>query len=213
MVAPRRQVGRRLNIHFTTEDEARQGNGLEHFMVRRLWMITHWDIRLGAEILDDNFLDMAVAAMKIANSQKGVDSFLPCFADANQNARRKWNAEFPGLFHRAQAHGWFFIRRIVMGTTGEHEPLADIFQHQPHAYIDLSQPPQVSLSHHAGIGVRQKFGFFQDGLASFMKVIERAPMAPLRQKALHFGVNRFRLIAEAEQDFGTTERLSLPHNF
>ena len=100
-----------------------------------------------------------------------------------------------------------------MGTTGEHEPLADIFQHQPHAYIDLSQPPQVSLSHHAGIGVREKFGFFQNGLASFMKIIERAPMAPLRQKALHFGVNRFRLIAEAEQDFGTTERLSLPHNF
>src|SRR5207245_9669958 len=70
LVAPRRQVGRRLNIHFTTEDEARQGNGLEHFMVRRLWMITHWDIQLNAEILDDNFVNMAVTAMKIANNQK-----------------------------------------------------------------------------------------------------------------------------------------------
>ena len=71
---------------------------------------------------------------------------------------------------------------------------------------------QISLAHHAGIGVRQQSGFFQDGAASLVQIIERALMAALGQEAFHLGIDRFRLIAEAKQDFSAAEQLALLHH-
>src|SRR5438874_1889269 len=46
----------------------------------------HAGVILGAEILDDDFLDMAVAAMHCVDYQERVDALRSRFADADQNA-------------------------------------------------------------------------------------------------------------------------------
>ena len=65
------QVGRRLDVHGRAEHEARDGNRPDVILERRLAAPRHARAGLGAEVLDDDFLDVAVrarAASRIASS-------------------------------------------------------------------------------------------------------------------------------------------------
>ena len=58
-----REIGRRLDIHGFAEQDAGDGDGPQMVGGIGLRRVRHAGVRLGAEILDDDFLDMAVAAM------------------------------------------------------------------------------------------------------------------------------------------------------
>ena len=46
----------------------------------------HAGVGLGAEILDDDFLDVAVALVQVAQRQQRLDALAPGLADADQDA-------------------------------------------------------------------------------------------------------------------------------
>ena len=48
--------------------------------------IGHAGPGLGPEVLDDDFLDMAVAVVQIAQRQQRLDALAPGLADADQDA-------------------------------------------------------------------------------------------------------------------------------
>ena len=56
-------------------------------------MIRHFGFRLGAEILDDDFLDMAVGCVQVGDGVQGVEAFGAGFADADQDPRGEGNAQ------------------------------------------------------------------------------------------------------------------------
>ena len=64
--AARAEIGRRLNVHLGTKDQACGGDGPTEFIEIGLGRIGHAGARLGAEILDDDFLDMAMPVMDVA---------------------------------------------------------------------------------------------------------------------------------------------------
>src|SRR5262249_16572243 len=54
----------------------------------------HARSRLRSEILDDDFLDVAVTVVELAQSKQRVDPLFTCFADADQDARGERDALF-----------------------------------------------------------------------------------------------------------------------
>ncbi len=48
--------------------------------------VRHPGARLGPEVLDDDFLDMPVAVVQIAQRQQRLDALAPGLADADQDA-------------------------------------------------------------------------------------------------------------------------------
>ena len=77
--------------------------------------IAHGNLRLDAEVLNDDFLNMAVTLMQIADGEQRVHAIFERFADANQQSGRKGNILFARFFDGAQALGGKFVGSIVVG--------------------------------------------------------------------------------------------------
>ena len=58
-------------------------------------MIAHRGLRFRAKVLHDNFLNVTIALMQLANCQQRIDSFLPVLADTDEDTRSKWNPQLP----------------------------------------------------------------------------------------------------------------------
>ena len=72
-----RQVGRRLDVHRPAQHQPRRGDGPEQVVEPRFLRRRQLGARLGAEILDDDFLDMAVPRVEIARSPAAPRSAPP----------------------------------------------------------------------------------------------------------------------------------------
>jgi len=59
---------------------------------------------------------------------------------------------------------------------------------------------------------RQNSNLLQRRLAGIVKIVERALESELREKHLHLGIDRLRLVAEAEERFGAAEKFSAPRD-
>ena len=80
------------------EHQARDGDGARHVASRRLGRVGHRDRRLGAEVLDDHFLDVAVALRAgRAIASRLVDALGARLADAEQDAGGERDAQLAGL--------------------------------------------------------------------------------------------------------------------
>jgi hypothetical protein len=69
------EIGRRLNAHVGAEQDARHGDGPQQFVEIGLRRVRHLGFRLGAEVLNDDFLDVAVALVDVADGQQRFDAF------------------------------------------------------------------------------------------------------------------------------------------
>src|SRR5438067_2007580 len=72
----------------------------------------HLGARFGPEILDDDFLDVAVAIVEFAYREQAFDAFAPRFAGADQDAGGEWHACLAG-----QAQGFEAHMRILVGRS------------------------------------------------------------------------------------------------
>ena len=73
-------------------------------------MCSHGDFGLGAEILNDDFLDVTVIFMERSNGEERVDAFFDGFADADQDAGSKRDGELPRFFDGAEAQCGHLVR-------------------------------------------------------------------------------------------------------
>jgi hypothetical protein len=78
----RLQIGRGLDVHCRAEHEARNGDRPDVFGKRRFGVMRHAGARLGAKILDDEFLQVSVAPMQLAKQQQRFDPLTAGLADA-----------------------------------------------------------------------------------------------------------------------------------
>src|SRR3989442_755991 len=89
----RREVRRRLDVHLWAQDEARDRERPQEILERGLGRLPHRDPRLGAEVLDDDLLDVAVLFVEVADRDERVDPLASRLADADEQAGRERNAE------------------------------------------------------------------------------------------------------------------------
>jgi hypothetical protein len=105
------QVGRRLNVHCRPENDAGYGDGPQVIVQRRLRRVSHARTGLGAEVLDDDFLNVTVAFVDVADRQQGLDAFQPRLADADQEPGGERHTGTPRGFDGGEAHGGRLVRR------------------------------------------------------------------------------------------------------
>src|SRR3546814_5986745 len=83
------QVWRCLNHHVRSKDQSSRSDGPQMLVQRGFGMVGHLRAGLGTEVLDDHFLDMAMARMAVADRLQRLDPLGACFADSDQQAGRE----------------------------------------------------------------------------------------------------------------------------
>ncbi len=97
------QIGRRLDVHARPEDQPRHGDRPQMVVEVGLGRLRHAGAGLGAEILDDDFLDVAVAVVQIAQGEQRLDALAPRLADADQDAGGERDRRLAGRCDRREA--------------------------------------------------------------------------------------------------------------
>ena len=100
----------------------------------KIGRIGHQRIHFGAEILDDHFLDMAIARVQVANGQQGFYPLQPGFPDTDQQPRGEWNFRFARIANGAQADLGILIWRSVVRHALGTKPVRRALQHQSHLH-------------------------------------------------------------------------------
>ena len=72
-----------LHAHGRAKNQPSHGDGPEQFVQIRFRRVNHFGFSLGAEILHDDFLHMAVLLVNVANGQQAFDTLQPSFADTD----------------------------------------------------------------------------------------------------------------------------------
>src|SRR6185312_7242018 len=86
---------------------------------------------LGAEVLDDDLLNMSETAVEIADGEERLDAFGTRLADADQDAGRERHAEFAREPDRFETRLGRLVGRAVVDAARFAEPRAQRFQHDP----------------------------------------------------------------------------------
>src|ERR1700733_5168213 len=128
----RGKIGWRLNVDLWHEQTCDR-DGTHHFALRGFGPVVHRDLGLGAKVLNDDFLNVSVAAMQVADGNERVHAIVEGFADANEQARGEGNILLARLLNGAQAFGRYLVGSIVMGCTGGKKRGTGSFKHQAHA--------------------------------------------------------------------------------
>ena len=198
----RRKVRRRLQIDGAAEHDAGNRERPQEIVVAGVARLRHAGAGLGAERLDDQFLNVAVGGVKRAQRQQCLDALAPRFADADQEARREWDRQLARRRDGGEPHRGRLVGRAEMNAAACRQPLRGTLQHEPHGGRNRPQHRQVVAAHDAGIEVWQEAGFPQHQGGRRPHVIERRGMAERRERRARRRVTEFRLVAEREQRFG-----------
>ena len=201
------QVGRRLDVHGRPEDQARHGDGPDLVLQRRLGRAAHARAGLGAEVLDDDLLDVAVPLMHVADRQQRLDALGPRLADADQNAGREGHPRAARRLQGGEAHGRHLVGRAEVRAPALRQPVGRRLQHDALRHRHFAQAPEPGLVHHAGIEVRQQPGLLQHQRRRALQIVQRRLRAQRGQSLARRRVAQLRLIAQREQRLLAAGRL------
>ena len=202
----RRQIWRRLDIHGRAEQQSRNGNGPTHFLCRRGRHGGHAGSRLRLEVLDDQFLDMTMNFVQIADRQQGVDPLHPRFTDTDQQPSGEGNTLLPCETEGFKARGRVLVGGPEVRPAAQAKSLAGAFQHQSLGDGDLSQLLQIAGRHHAWIDVRQQPGLPMNETSNLNQIGDRRLVSEISEFRPRLRVPAFRFIAQSEQHFRTPRR-------
>src|SRR3989454_11838898 len=204
-VDPRREVRRRLDVHVGSEQEPADGDRAEQGPERRLGGAPHRNARPRADVLDDDFLEVTVPLLEVANRRERVHPLARCLTDADENACRERDRELARERDRAQAPRRPLVGGTVVRQAGAEQPLRDGLEHQAHAHGDLPKRGEVALGHDAWIGVGQERRLSERELADRAEIAERGAVAVAAQERAVDGKSRLGLVAEREKGLFRTE--------
>ncbi len=177
----RRQIRRRLHVHRRSQHQPRGRNCAYHVVGVGLGRVGHRDFRLGAKILDDDFLDVAVTLVRVANCSDTLRALDDRFADTEQDAGRERDLQRAGVVYHLNTQRGIFVRRRLMNATARAKPRRDTLEHQAHAGVERTQRAHLIDGHQAGVGVRQQSLLDRD-LACAPDVLDRGADAEFRER-------------------------------
>jgi hypothetical protein len=200
------QVGRGLDVGGRAHDVPGDGDGGDQLVQFRVGHAAHRGVRLGAEVLDDQFLDAVVGAGGPAQREQGLGALLVGLADADEQARGEGDGGTPGVLQDPQPDGRFLVRGAVVRAAGlGPQPGRGRLQHHAHAGRDRLQPLEVGPGEHARVEVREQARLLQDADRDGADVGDRV-VVPVRVEPLaRLGPAVLGLVAEGDQGFLAAE--------
>ena len=111
------EIGWRLDGHVGAEQITRRRNRPEKVVEARFRRPRHLRARFGPEILNNDFLDMAVAVVQVANKFKRRHTVCPFFPDPDQDSGGKRYPRLPREADRLQPRRGVLVGRSEMRAT------------------------------------------------------------------------------------------------
>ncbi len=193
------EVRRRLHVPLRAQQDARGGDRPEVVVDARLGVIGHARARLGAEILDDHLLDVAVPVTQLLERQQSLQPLLARLADPDQDPTREGDRELAREADRLETHRRVLVGRGPVRAAATREPLGGGLEHDPHRRRDRPQRDELLACHHTRVQVRQQAGLVEDEAGHPRQVLERRVAAERAQLVAGDLVAHLRLVAEREQ--------------
>ena len=204
------QVGRGLDAGLGPENEpghGDRGGQVVEFGVRG---VTHLGVRLGPEVLHDDFLDAAVLPGDLADGEDRLGALGQGLADADEDARGERDVAAAGVLQDAQPHRRVLVRAAeVRGALVREQAAGRRLEHHAHGRGDRLEPLEVLPAQHAGVQVREQAGLLQHADRHGPHVGQRVVVAVRVQPLLRLVPAVFRPVAQGEQGFLAAERGAL----
>src|SRR6266516_2520664 len=198
------KIRRRLEMRVRTEQDASDGDRPEQLVQFRLRRVRHPRPGLCPEVLDDHFLDVAVALGKLANREQRFDALRARFADADEEPGREGHPFFSRGRSRLETAVGELVRRAEVRTSALGKARRGRLQHEAHRRADAPKLADIVPRHHAGVEMWQEACLYEHCLRRPSQVFE-SRLAPQRLKLLARNpVAQLRLVPEGEQRFATT---------
>ncbi len=154
---------------------------------------------LGAEVLHDDLLQVAVPLVQLAQREQRLDALAARLADADQDAARVRDREAPGAVDRVESHLGQLVGRAEVRLAALRQPRARGLEHDPLRGRDLAQREQLVVVEDARVGVRQESRLAQHEPRAVRQVRrggrEAEPVELLASRA----VAQLGLVAEREE--------------
>ncbi len=199
------QVRRRLDVHLRREQQPRHRDGPQVLVERCRRRVRHARAGLGPEVLDDDFLEVAVRLVQRSQREQRLDAFEPGLADPDQDAGGERDSQFAGHPNRREPHGRVLVGRSVVRAARLAQPRRSALEHDPLRDGDPPQRRQLAGVHASGVRVRQKPGLLEDETGRFGQVRNRRGMAEAIELAASRRVAKLGLVAQSEEDFLAVE--------
>ena len=204
------EVRWRLHVPVGAEQHPRRRDRPELLVERRIGMVGHPRVRLGAEVLDDHLADVPVLVVERPQGEQGVEPLVPGLADADQDAARERDRELAGQPDRLEPHGGHLVRRRPVRPALQREPVGDRLEHDPHRRRHRAQQLELVPAHHARVQVREHPRLVEHAAGTVREVLDRRREAELRELLTSDPVAQLGLVAEGEQRFRAARRGSGP---
>jgi hypothetical protein len=160
--------------------------------------VRHRRSRLGAEILDDDFLQVAVLVVHVTQREQRLDAFATRFADPDQETRRVRDSHATAARSDSSA-----APATCPASENEDRRVRRAgrraLEHHTHRHRVRTELLQLSFAQHAGIEVRQQARRVEHGSRRLREVVGRRRSPELRQCIARDRITQLRLVAQREQ--------------
>ena len=193
------EVRRHLEVDVGREKLTGRPGRPEELVEGGLGVLGHLRARLGAEVLDDHLLYVAVALVERCDGSERVDALVAGLPDADQDPRRERDGQLACEADRLQARLGELVRRAEVWAAALREPQRRRLQHQSHGCGHRPEQRDVLPRHDARVDVGEEPGLREDELAHAGEVLDRRRAAELGELLARGPVAELGLVAEREE--------------
>ena len=200
------QVGRRLDAGLGPEDEPGDGDRGGQVVEFGVGNVAHLGVRLGPEVLHDDFLDAAVLAGDLTDGEDRLGALLRGLADADEDAGGERDVAAAGVLQDAQPDRRVLVRAAeVRGALVGEQAARGRLQHHAHGRGDRLEALEVLPGQNPGIQVREQAGLLEHADRHRPDVGQGVVVAVLVQPFAGLAPAVLRLVAQGEQGFLAAE--------
>ena len=201
---PGAQIRRRLNADFSWQLQPRLCHRPQQLLKRRVVDVCHARTGLGTKVLDDDFLNVAVALVKPSDILQITQALFPRLPNTDQQPCCHGDPQRPRARKRKPTAEGKFVRRTIMGAAFSAQSLCTTFQHQAHGRGNRSQSLELRATQRARIHMRQQPRVLNDLLRHRNHVVDRCCEPAVRQPFSGRSISTLWLLAQGQEHFTTT---------
>ena len=195
----RAQIRRRLDVHVWSKNDPGESQGPEQFIQVGFRRIGHQRLWLGPEVLDNDFLDMAIGCVGSPQGQHGFESLAAGLADTDQDAGCERHLRLTCALQCFKASSRHLVGGAIMRHAFLRQPVGSTLEHDTHRNGDLPQFFKLVGFHQPRIQVRKQARFIKHQLSHVSQVRQRGLLTQFLQTVARRLVAQLRFVAEREQ--------------
>ena len=176
---------------------------------RRLGGVDHLRIGLGAEVLDDHLLEVAVFGVQVTQSEQRLDALGARLANADQDAARRRDLQSTHPGESVEANRRLLVGRAIMRHALLAQACARGLEHDPLRRGEGTKRCELLVVEDARISVGQEPGLGEDALHAMREVGGGCCEAELGEFDARGLVAQLGLVAERKQRLAAAGCLAL----